>query len=93
MTYALRSANTSARSDFFVTMVLAAGYLGSGDVDEACAAVRRALDAGSALKSARCAEYTRVFRNQLAGLERVAVVRELNAYAAEHPLWLPVAAA
>lgn len=49
---ALAASGTSARSDFFVTMVQASGYLGEGEVEQACQIVRTALDLGAQLKSA-----------------------------------------
>jgi hypothetical protein len=93
VTYAERGMTGSARSDFFVTMVLATGHLGTGDVDQACEAARRALDLGTTVRSARCAEYIRAFRQQLGEFEGLAVVRDLHEYAADHPLWLPSSAA
>src|SRR5205807_87624 len=69
VTYAQRSldgAGSSVRSDFFVTMVLADGYLGTGEVEQACATARRALDLGEQLKSGRSVEYLRRFRQRLA---------------------------
>lgn len=64
------SSGASARSDFFVTMVLASGHLGStgspSAVEEACRVAQVALDLGAQLKSARCAEYLRQFHRQLA---------------------------
>lgn len=89
VTYAQRSMTGSVRSDFFVTMVRATGHLGNGDVDEACAAARQALDLGTALRSARCVEYVRAFRQQLAGFDRLPAARDLNQHAADHPLWHP----
>jgi hypothetical protein len=93
VTDAERGMTGSARSDFFVTMVLAAGHLGGGDVDQACEAAQRALDLGAAVRSARCAEYVRAFRQQLRDLEGLTAVRDLHEYAADHPLWLPSSAA
>jgi tetratricopeptide (TPR) repeat protein len=94
VTYALRAiTGASVRSDFFVTMVLAAAYLGGGELDEACAAAKRALDLGAGLKSARCAEYVRAFRAQLDGFARLPAVVELSEHASEHPLWQPAGAA
>jgi hypothetical protein len=61
----------SVRSDFFVRMVLAAGHLGNGGIDEACDAARQALDLGTALRSARCTEYVWAFRQQLADFDRL----------------------
>jgi tetratricopeptide (TPR) repeat protein len=91
ITYAQRSldaAGASVRSDFFVTMVLADGHLGAGKVEQACAVARQALDLGEQLKSGRCVEYLRGFRQRLAPFADVAAVRELEEYAADHPLWI-----
>jgi len=68
----------SVRSDFFVRMVLAAGHLGNGEIDEACDAARQALDLGTALRFARCTEYVRAFRQQLADFDRLPAVRDLG---------------
>lgn len=81
----------SARSDFFVTMVLASGHLGNGGksvaIEEACRVAQTALDLGTQLKSGRCAEYMRQFRRQLAPFAKTAPVRALNEYAEQHALW------
>jgi len=94
VTYAQQAiTGTSARSDFFVTMVLAVGHLSGGDVDEACAATKCALDLGAGLKSARCEEYLRAFRAQLAAFAQLPAVRKLAEHATDHPLWHPAGAA
>jgi hypothetical protein len=90
VTYAQRAldgAGASIRSDFFVTMVLADGYLAAREVEQACAVARRALDIGEQLKSGRSVEYVRRFRQRLAPLAEVAAVRELDEYGTERPLW------
>ncbi len=90
VTYAQRSldgAGASVRSDFFVTMVLADGYLVAGEVEQACTVARDALDLGEQLKSGRSVEYVRRFRQRLAPVAEVAAVRELDEYGTEHPLW------
>jgi tetratricopeptide (TPR) repeat protein len=89
--YAQRAlSGASARSDFFVTMVLASGYLGLGtaEIEEACRLARTALDLGAQLKSARCAAYLRQFRERLAPFGSTMAVQELNECAAESALWL-----
>jgi tetratricopeptide (TPR) repeat protein len=77
----------SARSDFFVTMVLAEGYLAFGELEQACQTVRDALDLGERIKSARCAEYLRRFQRGTQPQSETTPVRELTEYAYEHPLW------
>jgi hypothetical protein len=84
----------SPRADFFVTMVHADALLQAKNLDKACAVARAALDAGTQLKSARCAQYVRRFREALdekAHGARAAV--ELAEYAAGHPLWVRGSAA
>jgi tetratricopeptide (TPR) repeat protein len=83
----LVGAGASPRSDLFVTMVLASGQVASGNVEEACAVARRALDLGSQLKSARCAVYVRRFRESLAVHASTGAVRELEEYGRDSPLW------
>lgn len=87
VTYAQQSATGSARSDFFTSMVLAAGHLGAGDIEQACLVAGDALVAGRALRSARAAEYVAAFRRQLAPHFAVVQVVELDRMAAGHPLW------
>jgi tetratricopeptide (TPR) repeat protein len=95
ITYAQRcldaGPSSSARSDFFVTMVLAEGYLAHGELEQACATARQALDIGQRLKSARCAEYLRHFRHGVQPFAETAVVRELAERGTEHPLWIAAA--
>lgn len=93
VTYVQRAMTGSVRSDFFVTMVLAAGHLGNGDADEAAAVTRRALDMGVALRSARCSEYVRAFRRQLSAAGHRQTLTTLDEYAADHPLWRPAPSA
>jgi len=95
VTYAQRSLdvgrNASARSDFFVTMVLAEGYLARGEVEQACQTARQALELGERLKSARCAEYLRRFCHGIKPHCAIAEARELAEYGAGHPLWMAAA--
>ncbi len=93
ITYAQRALTGSVRSDFFVTMVLAAGHLGNGDADEAAAVARRALDMGAALRSARCSEYVLAFRRQLSAAGHRRTLLTLDEEAADHPLWRPARSA
>jgi ATP/maltotriose-dependent transcriptional regulator MalT len=91
ITYAQRTLeagpSASARSDFFVTMVLAEGYLARGELEQACDTARQALELGQRLKSGRCAEYLRRFRQRIQPHAGTAVVRELTEQSTEHPLW------
>lgn len=90
--YAQRSldaAGASARSDFFVTMVLAAGMLGQGEVEEACRIASAALDLGEGIRSARCVQYLREFRRSLTQIgPQSAAALDLARRAADHPFWL-----
>lgn len=89
--YAERSlvtAGASIRSDFFVTMVLAAGHLAMGEVEAACNAASRALGFGSGVKSARCAEYLRDFRAGLAPYSMTTTIRSFTEEHDAHPLWV-----
>jgi tetratricopeptide (TPR) repeat protein len=89
VTYAERATSgTSVRSDFFVTMVKAAGQLGSGDLDGSVATLRAALDGGRTLKSARCVEYLRQYLTMLGRYERDIAVRQLAEEYRDHPLWM-----
>jgi hypothetical protein len=88
--YAERSlvgASVSVPSDFFVMMVLAAGHLGRGDLEQACSVVQRAVDMVQQLKSARCVEYLRQFRTRLRPLAQAATVQALSEELADNPLW------
>jgi hypothetical protein len=67
--YASRSLDagdgTFMRSDFFVTMVLADAHLTAGDLDRACSVALLALTNGEQIRSARCVNYLREFRQRL----------------------------
>jgi tetratricopeptide (TPR) repeat protein len=84
---ALAQPGASPRSDFFVTMVLAAGHLGTGDIEKACDTTRRALSVGTNVKSARAVDYLRQFRSKLAQHGANDAVVALSADAADAPLW------
>ena len=64
----------SPRSDYFVTMVHAAGHLLDKNVEAACAVASDALTLGARLKSARAPEYYRQFRANLMPYEKTAAV-------------------
>jgi hypothetical protein len=86
-TTSLTNAGASARSDFLVSMVLATGVAGQGDADEACRAAEVALNAGLALKSARCVDYVRQFRTAIEPYSNSAAVRTFAESVAENRLW------
>jgi ATP/maltotriose-dependent transcriptional regulator MalT len=78
---------SSARSDFFVTIVLADALLAQGDDEQACAVALQALDAGEQLKSARCLTYLSDFRARLDRLGNARTVRIFREQAAGSRLW------
>jgi tetratricopeptide (TPR) repeat protein len=69
---------SSPRSDYFVTMVLAAGHLAAGDVEAACDVAFTATTLGGALKSARAVEYLRQFKTKLEPFKSTAAVARLE---------------
>jgi hypothetical protein len=75
-----------ARSDFFVSLVLADAHLAAGDVEQACAVTLHALTAGEQIRSARCVSYLREFIGNLppTGSRGLADFRE---QAQESRLW------
>jgi tetratricopeptide (TPR) repeat protein len=85
---ALAGAGASQRSDFFVSMVLAAGQLAGGEVDRSCATVRQAVTLGSSVKSARAAAYLRQFRKDLSLHGPCEAAAALAADMQDNPLWL-----
>jgi hypothetical protein len=78
---------TFARSDFFAMMVLADAYLGAGEPEQACGTALVALAAGEAIRSGRCVNYLREFRDHLAGAGDTATVRDFSEQAAGSRLW------
>jgi hypothetical protein len=75
------------RSDFFATMVLADAYLADGEPEQACATALAALTAGEMIRSGRCVNYLREFRDHLALLGDSASVREFHEQAHASRLW------
>ncbi|MEU0210148.1 regulator [Streptomyces canus] len=61
------------RSDFFATMVEAEAFINQGEVGRGCEIATTALQLGEGLKSARCVQYVREFRDRVAPTMRVAV--------------------
>ncbi|GGQ79609.1 tetratricopeptide repeat protein [Couchioplanes azureus] len=84
---ALANAGASARSDFFVSMVLAAGHAGQGDPEAAFRAAGEALTAGLSLKSARCLDYVRHFRSLIVPFESCSAAKEFIESFAENEMW------
>jgi transcriptional regulator with XRE-family HTH domain len=75
------------RSDFFATMVLADSYLAAGEAEQACDAALAALSAGEQIRSGRCVNYLREFRDHLVSAEGSAAVRDFSEQAAGFRLW------
>jgi transcriptional regulator with XRE-family HTH domain len=76
-----------ARSDFFATLVLADSYLASGEVERACEAALAALVAGEQIRSGRCVNYLREFRDHLAVADGTAAVLDFGEQAVQSRLW------
>jgi transcriptional regulator with XRE-family HTH domain len=75
------------RSDFFATMVLADAYLAAGDLEQGCATALRALTAGELIRSGRCVNYLREFRQHLARAGDATVVTDFGERARSSRLW------
>jgi transcriptional regulator with XRE-family HTH domain len=80
-----------ARSDFFVTMVMADALADQADADQACSVALDALRIGEALTSARCVTYVREFRQRLDRFGDYPAVRDFTEQAAGHALWIKAA--
>jgi len=89
MRYAAQSIGSTcgARSDFFVTMVLADAQLRAGEAELACLGALDALRLGEQLKSARCLRYLGDFHESLTSMASSAAVREFQEQAAVSALW------
>jgi hypothetical protein len=90
--YAGRSVGASpdgryARSDFFATMVLADSYLAAGEAEQACQTALTALTAGEQIRSGRCVNYLREFRDHLVIAGGTAAVRDFGEQAMQSRLW------
>jgi transcriptional regulator with XRE-family HTH domain len=90
--YAGRSVGASpdgrfARSDFFATMVLADSYLSAGEAEQACQTALAALAAGEQIRSGRCVNYLREFRDHLAVADGTSAVRDFGEQAMQSRLW------
>jgi hypothetical protein len=78
---------TFVRSDFFVTMVLADAHLAGGDLERACSVALKALTDGEQVRSARCVNYLREFRQRLAEAGDSRRAAEFYEQAASSRLW------
>jgi hypothetical protein len=90
--YANRSLTTVnetafARSDFFVTMVLADAHLAAGELEQACSVALHALTAGEQIRSARCIGYLRDFRQRLTTADDSASAADFREQAMNSRLW------
>jgi hypothetical protein len=68
-------------------MVLADAYLGAGEAERACETALVALTAGEQIRSGRCVNYLREFRDHLGRAGDAAGVREFNEQASGSRLW------
>jgi tetratricopeptide (TPR) repeat protein len=75
-----------ARSDFFVTLVLADAHLAAGDLEQACKVTLHALTAGDQIRSARCVGYLREFMSHLPASDSPALT-DFRDQAGESRLW------
>jgi hypothetical protein len=75
-----------ARSDFFVTLVLADAHLAAGDLEEACKTSLHALHSGEQIRSARCVGYLREFMNHLPASDS-RTLADFREQARESRLW------
>jgi hypothetical protein len=76
-----------ARSDFFATMVLADSYLAAGEAEQACETALVAITAGEKIRSGRCVNYLREFREHLAVADGTAAVADFSQQALQSRLW------
>jgi transcriptional regulator with XRE-family HTH domain len=76
------------RSDFFATMVLADAHLAAGELEQGCATALRVLTAGEQIRSARCVNYLREFRQHLVRAGDATVVTDFHEQARGSRLWV-----
>ena len=62
-------------------------YLAVGDLERACATTLRALADGALIRSGRCVNYLRDFRQQLTRAADAAAVTDFSEQARESRLW------
>jgi len=68
-------------------IVLADAYLAAGVPEQACGTALMALTAGEQIRSGRCVNYLREFRDHLARAGDTATVREFSERALGSRLW------
>jgi hypothetical protein len=78
---------TFVRSDFFATMVLADSCLAAGEAEQACETALAALAAGELIRSGRCVNYLKEFRDHLTLAAGTPAVRDFSEQAAGFRLW------
>jgi transcriptional regulator with XRE-family HTH domain/tetratricopeptide (TPR) repeat protein len=88
---AVPSDGTYARSDFFITIVLADALADQGEAALACQTALDALRIGQTLTSARCVTYAQQFRRRLARFGDSPEIRDFASQAAGNALWIKAA--
>lgn len=78
---------TFVRSDFFAMMVLADAYVDAGELEQACSVALSALTAGEQIRSARCVNYLREFRQRLTAAGNSRPAADFYDQAASSRLW------
>ena len=78
---------TFLRSDFFATIVLADAHVAAGEIEQACAVALKGLATGEQIRSARCVNYLREFRQRLADIGECAIVTEFYGQIGDSRLW------
>jgi hypothetical protein len=78
---------TFLRSDFFAAIVLADARLAVGELEQACAVALKALTAGEQIRSARCVNYLREFRQRLTAIGECGAVVEFHGQVGDSRLW------
>jgi hypothetical protein len=78
---------TFARSHFLAMIVLADAYLAAGVPEQACGTALIALTAGEQIRSGRCVNYLREFRDHLARIGDTAAALEFKEQALGSRLW------
>lgn len=78
---------TFGRSDFLAMIVLADAYLAAGELEQGCGTALVALAAGEQIRSGRCVNYLREFRDHLARIGDTDAVVEFNEQARGSRLW------
>ena len=76
------------RSDFFAMMVLADAHLAAGELEQACATALRALTEGELIRTARCVNYLRDFRQHLTRAADATAVTDFGEQVRASRLWL-----